>query len=57
MFPRYGIGSFVYRARRPFDPKRFYELLEEKFVLQQDEPQNDGEEEGDSDEERERGGR
>ncbi|TLD18876.1 cobW-domain-containing protein [Venturia nashicola] len=49
----YGIGSFVYRARRPFDPMRFYNLLKGKFVLQQDEPQSDGEEEEDSDEEEE----
>lgn len=48
---RYGIGSFVYRARRPFEPKRFYDLWRGKYVLQQDEPQSDGEQEEDSDDE------
>ncbi|RDI85180.1 hypothetical protein Vi05172_g4642 [Venturia inaequalis] len=52
----YGIGSFVYRARRPFEPMRFYDLLKGKFVLQQDEPQSDGEQEEDSDEEEEEDG-
>lgn len=56
VFSRYGIGSFVYRARRPFEPMRFYDLLKGKFVLQQDEPQSDGEQEEDSDEEEEEDG-
>ncbi|KAF9737745.1 hypothetical protein PMIN06_002364 [Paraphaeosphaeria minitans] len=33
----YGIGSFVYRARRPFDPIKLYRALEGKFILLQDE--------------------
>ncbi|KAH7079801.1 CobW/HypB/UreG, nucleotide-binding domain-containing protein [Paraphoma chrysanthemicola] len=33
----YGIGSFVYRARRPFDPLKLYRLIEGKFILLQDE--------------------
>ncbi|KAG4426146.1 hypothetical protein IFR04_000612 [Cadophora malorum] len=40
----YGINSFVYRARRPFEPKRLFELVYDKFVIL--EPQNpDGEDE------------
>ncbi|KAF9691161.1 hypothetical protein EKO04_010780 [Ascochyta lentis] len=44
----YGIGSFVYRARRPFDPLKLYRLIEGKFILLQEEPE-DGD--GDEDEE------
>ncbi|KAK7511221.1 CobW/HypB/UreG, nucleotide-binding domain-containing protein [Phyllosticta citriasiana] len=41
----YGIGSFVYRARRPFDPMRLYRLLAGKFVLIQPDPDEDEDEE------------
>ncbi|CAM1366988.1 GTP-binding protein [Tenacibaculum xiamenense] len=27
----YGIGSFVYRNQKPFDPRRFWEFINEKF--------------------------
>jgi G3E family GTPase len=37
---RYGIGSFVYRARRPFDPLKLYRLIEGKFILLQDEAED-----------------
>ncbi|OCT53067.1 CobW/HypB/UreG, nucleotide-binding domain containing protein [Cladophialophora carrionii] len=45
----YGISSFVYRARRPFHPKRRYKLIHDKFVLmegqlQQEEDQMDSDE-------------
>ncbi|KAF2086866.1 cobW-domain-containing protein [Saccharata proteae CBS 121410] len=53
----YGINSFVYRARKPFDPLKLYKLLAGKFVLIQPEPDEDeegGEEDDDgSDEEME----
>ncbi|OQU96215.1 Cobalamin synthesi protein cobW domain-containing protein [Cladophialophora immunda] len=29
----YGISSFVYRARRPFNPRRLYRLIHDKFVI------------------------
>ncbi|KIW14621.1 hypothetical protein PV08_07405 [Exophiala spinifera] len=29
----YGISSFVYRARRPFSPRRLYKLIHDKFVI------------------------
>ncbi|KAJ4346705.1 uncharacterized protein N0V89_010637 [Didymosphaeria variabile] len=41
----YGIGSFVYRARRPFDPLKLYRALEGKFILLQDEPDDEDEDE------------
>jgi G3E family GTPase len=28
----YGVGSFVYRARRPFDPAKFHEFLSETWA-------------------------
>lgn len=42
---RYGINSFVYRARKPFDPMKLYKLLAGKFVLIQPEPEDDEDEE------------
>ncbi|KAF2993069.1 hypothetical protein E8E13_000799 [Curvularia kusanoi] len=45
----YGIGSFVYRARRPFDPLKLYRLIEGKFILLQEEPDDDDEEEEEDD--------
>ncbi|KIW41364.1 hypothetical protein, variant 1 [Exophiala oligosperma] len=29
----YGISSFIYRARRPFSPRRLYKLIHDKFVI------------------------
>lgn len=45
----YGIGSFVYRARRPFDPLKLYRLIEGKFILLQEEPEDEGDDEDDED--------
>ncbi|KZM26754.1 uncharacterized protein EKO05_0010117 [Ascochyta rabiei] len=45
----YGIGSFVYRARRPFDPLKLYRLIEGKFILLQEEPEDDEDEEEEED--------
>ncbi|KAH8808643.1 PiT family inorganic phosphate transporter [Xylogone sp. PMI_703] len=43
----YGISSFVYRARRPFHPKRLFALIHDKFiVLQNVEQDEDGDEGG-----------
>ncbi|KAL6706271.1 hypothetical protein ACN47E_005561 [Coniothyrium glycines] len=47
----YGIGSFVYRARRPFDPMKLYNLVRGKFILLQDELQEDDEDDDESSDE------
>lgn len=43
---RYGISSFVYQARRPFHPKRLFELVHDKFILLQNTEQYEDESEG-----------
>lgn len=40
---RYGINNFVYAARRPFNPRKLWTLLHDKFILLQ---QGDGEDDG-----------
>jgi G3E family GTPase len=52
---RYGIGSFVYRARRPFDPLKLYRLIEGKFILLQEEPEDDEDDEDEEDDESDAG--
>lgn len=37
----------MYRARRPFDPLKLYRLIEGKFILLQDEVEDEGEDEDD----------
>ncbi|KAJ4293384.1 hypothetical protein N0V90_008667 [Kalmusia sp. IMI 367209] len=51
----YGIGSFVYRARRPFDPLKLYRALEGKFILLQDEPDDEDEDMSDAESEADEG--
>ncbi|KAI8802405.1 CobW/HypB/UreG, nucleotide-binding domain-containing protein [Cladochytrium replicatum] len=44
----YGISSFVYRARKPFHPKRLFDLFSDKFfILEEDEHHHDGDEDED----------
>ncbi|OJD38814.1 uncharacterized protein BKCO1_300011 [Diplodia corticola] len=49
----YGINSFVYRARKPFDPTRLYKQLAGKFVLIQPEPEEEEDEDEEEEEEEE----
>ncbi|KAI5291186.1 hypothetical protein KEM54_005970 [Ascosphaera aggregata] len=46
----YGINSFVYSARRPFNPRRLFALLHDKFILLQSKNDEDEEEDEDEDE-------
>ena len=48
---RYGISSFVYSARKPFHPKRLFNLIHDKFIVLQNVDQVvDEEEENEEDE-------
>lgn len=47
---RYGINSFVYRARKPFDPMKLYKQLAGRFVLIQPDPEDEEEEDEDMEE-------
>lgn len=53
MWFRYGINSFVYRARRPFNPGRLFELVHDKFVIlePQEQEEEDDDHESDNDDE------
>ncbi|KAL2860088.1 CobW/HypB/UreG, nucleotide-binding domain-containing protein [Aspergillus pseudodeflectus] len=47
----YGINNFVYTARRPFHPRKLFELLHDKFILLQSLHSHDDGEDEDEDEE------
>ncbi|KAL5117364.1 hypothetical protein ACEQ8H_004680 [Pleosporales sp. CAS-2024a] len=49
----YGISSFVYRARRPFNPLKLYRLVEDKFIILQEELVEEEEEDEQEEEEEE----
>lgn len=46
----YGVSSCLFRARRPFHPKRLWDLLVDKFVVVQDAYGEDDEEDNEEDE-------
>ncbi|KIV87034.1 hypothetical protein, variant [Exophiala sideris] len=46
----YGISSFVYRARRPFNPRRLYKLIHDKFVIMEGQMEDENEDEEDDNE-------
>jgi hypothetical protein len=53
---RYGISSFIYRARKPFHPKRLFDLIHDKFIVlqnvdQEEEEEEEGEDSGGSEDE------
>ena len=46
-----GMTSFVHQARRPFQSKRLYELIRDKFVLMEGAPEEEDDEAGSDEEE------
>jgi hypothetical protein len=44
MCDRYGISSFVCRARKPFHPKRLFDLIRDKFIVLQNADEEEEEE-------------
>jgi G3E family GTPase len=50
---RYNVQNFVYVRRRPFHPRRLFEFLHDKFILQHPEVEEDDEKDEDEDEEEE----
>lgn len=49
----YGISSFVYQARRPFHPKRLFDLIHDKFIVIQNVDEAPGDDESEDDEDQE----
>ncbi|KAJ0414736.1 CobW/HypB/UreG, nucleotide-binding domain-containing protein [Aspergillus carlsbadensis] len=49
----YGINNFVYTARRPFHPRKLFELLHDKFILLQSLHSHDDGDDEDEDEDEE----
>ncbi|WAR54372.1 hypothetical protein PtB15_3B886 [Puccinia triticina] len=49
----YGVGTFVYRARRPFSPKRLWETIRNVFVVIQEEFIDDGDDEAEKEDKNE----
>ncbi|CAO1635335.1 unnamed protein product [Parajaminaea phylloscopi] len=47
----YGVGTFVFRARKPFHPKRLWDTVRNVFVVIQEEFIDDGEDEDESEDE------
>lgn len=41
----YNVQSFIYSRRRPFHPRRLFALLHDKFILQMEHPDDDGNDE------------
>ena len=48
---RYNVQNFVYVRRRPFHPRRLFEFLHDKFILQHPEVEEDDEMDEDEEEE------
>ena len=46
---RYNVQNFVYVRRRPFHPRRLFEFLHDKFILQHPEVEEDDEMDEDDD--------
>ncbi|KAL5362051.1 CobW domain protein [Aspergillus floccosus] len=46
----YGINNFVYKARRPFHPRRLFALLHDKFIILQNGAEEEENEDDDEDE-------
>lgn len=50
----YGVSSCVFRSRKPFHPKRLFEMISEKFVLIQDSYEEEDEEDDEDEEDKDK---
>jgi len=48
---RYNVQNFVYVRRRPFHPRRLFEFIHDKFILQQPEVEEEDDDDDDDDDE------